>query len=335
MGAVTTSMPLHVELTCERWRLREPFEIARETIDDLPLLVVTLTDPDGRQGRAEAAGVDYDGDTPERMAAAIRAIAPALRSDVDGDALAAWLPAGGARNALDCALWDLRAKQTGVAAWVAAGLPALRPLTTAFTIGLGTADQVRRRALAAAHLPLIKLKVDDTRHLDLVRLVREAAPTTRLIVDANEAWTPALLDSLLPDLHAEGVELIEQPFPRGHDDVLMHVESPIVIAADESCTDRASLTSLGGRYGAINIKLDKCGGLTEALALASAARAQGLDVMVGNMCGTSLGMAPAFLVGQLARWVDLDGPLLQHEDRPHALVYTDGIVHPPSPSLWG
>ena len=328
-------MTLHVALALERWPLLEPFEIARETIADLPLLHLTLTDAEGRQGRAEAAGVDYQDETPEGMAMTIRAVAPALRADLDGDALAALLPAGGARNAVDCALWDLRAKQTGVRAWETAGLPPLHPLTTAFTLGLGTADDVRRRARAAKDLPLIKLKVDRTRHIDLVRIVRDVLPSSRIVVDANESWTPALLESLLPAMAANGVELIEQPLPRGGDEALETLGASIPIAADESCTDRASLPALVSRYQAVNIKLDKCGGLTEALALARAARALGLDVMVGNMCGTSLGMAPAFLVAQLARWVDLDGPLLQHSDRPHPMTYTTGIVHPPEPELWG
>jgi L-alanine-DL-glutamate epimerase-like enolase superfamily enzyme len=326
---------LRVELTIERWPLIEPFEIARETISDLPLLLLTLTDAEGRQGRAEAAGVDYDNETPEGMAATIRAIATALRDDLDADALTALLPAGGARNAIDCALWDLRAKQTGVPAWKSAGLTPLLPVTTAFTFGLGTLDDVRRRARAARDLPLIKLKFDQTRHIDFVRIVRDELPSSRIIVDANESWTPTLLESLLPAMVAEGVELIEQPLPRGGDEALAGITSPIPIAADESCTDRASLAALVSRYQAVNIKLDKCGGLTEALALARAARACGLDVMVGNMCGTSLGMAPAFLVAQLARWVDLDGPLLQQADRRHAMSYTAGIVHPPDPALWG
>ena len=328
-------MTLRVALKIERWPLREPFEIARETIRDLPLLHLTLTDAAGRDGHAEAAGVDYHDETPERMAAMIRAVASSLREDLDGDALALHLPAGGARNAIDCALWDLRAKQTGVAAWKTARLPSLDPLTTAFTLGLGTIDDVRRRARAARDYPLIKLKVDRTRHIDLVRTLRDEVPSARVIIDANESWTPALLESSLAALDAERVELIEQPLPRGGDEALVTMASPIPIAADESCTDRASLASLKSRYQAVNIKLDKCGGLTEALALARAARAQGVDVMVGNMCGTSLGMAPAFLVAQLARWVDLDGPLLQQGDRAHPMTYTAGIVHPPGAELWG
>jgi len=328
-------MTLRVALAIEHWPLLEPFEIARETISDLPLLHLTLTDGGGYEGHAEAAGVDYDGETPDNIAITIRGVASRLLENLTGDELAALLPAGGARNAIDSALWDLRAKRTGVPAWHAAGLPPLQPLTTAFTLGLGDAEDVRRRARLAKGLPLIKLKVDRMRHIDLVRTVRDELPAARLIIDANESWTPQLLESLLPALHTEGVELIEQPLPRGKDDALAGMMLPIPTAADESCTDRASLASLHPRYQAVNIKLDKCGGLSEALEMARTARALGLDVMVGNMCGTSLGMAPAFLVGQLARWVDLDGPLLQRSDREHAMRYHAGVVEPPAPQLWG
>lgn len=328
-------MNLSVDVAIERWPLIEPFVIARDVMADVPLVHVTLRDAEGREGHAEAAGVDYDGETPETMAAAIRSVAALLRADIDAVSLNALLPIGGARNAIDCALWDLRAKQTGIPAWRSAELTAIQPLVTAVTIGLGTLDDTRRRARAVAAMPLIKLKLDDTRHIDHVRLVRDIVPAARIIIDANEGWTPALLEQWLPAMAAERVELIEQPLPRGADAMLDGLMPPVPIAADESCTDLASLNELVGRYQAVNVKLDKCGGLTEALALARAARALGLDVMVGNMCGTSLGMAPAFLVAQLARWADLDGPLLQRTDRAHPMRYEGGLIHPPSPQLWG
>lgn len=326
---------LSLDLQIERWPLIEPFEIAREVMHDLPLLVVTLRDNEGNIGRGEAAGVDYDGETPETMAEAIGSVAQDLRVGLSADALNTLLPAGGARNAVDCALWDLRAKQTGVAASVYAGLAPLKSLVTAFTIGLGSDDDIRRRARAAEAMRLIKLKVDAERHVDLVRIIREEHPLARIVIDANESWNLTLLERLMPQLAALDVELIEQPLPRGKDDALAGFETEIPIAADESCTDRWPLAQLVGRYQVINVKLDKCGGLTEALALAHEARTLGLRVMVGNMCGTSLGMAPAFLVGQLAQWVDLDGPLLQVGDREHAMQYGDGLVHPPSRELWG
>ncbi|TDP61248.1 N-acetyl-D-Glu racemase DgcA [Roseateles toxinivorans] len=328
-------MTLRVDITVERWPLREPFEIARAVMHDLPLIGITLTDRYGYAGRAEAAGVDYDGETPATMSAQIDAVAAQLHDDLRGVDLLRLLPAGGARNALDCALWDLRAKQSGIPAWASAGLPEPKAVITAFTLGLGSPEDVRRRARAARGLPLIKLKVDAHRHLELLRVVREELPDARIVVDANQAWTVSLLDDLMPDLFAAGVELIEQPLPRGADEALSLLQSPIPLCADESVTDRASLPALQCSYQAVNIKLDKCGGLTEALALVGEARARGFHIMVGNMCGTSLGMAPAFLVAQAARWADLDGPLLQVADRTHAMTFSQGVVQPPHPALWG
>jgi L-alanine-DL-glutamate epimerase-like enolase superfamily enzyme len=326
---------LRLRLAEERWLLLEPFEIAGQVLVDLPLLLVELANEQGHVGRAEAAGLDYDGETPASIREQIEAIADRLRETTAPEDLAAWLPRGGARNALDCALWDLRAKRTGVPAWRAARLPPLRPLLTACTIGLGTLEQVRRRARDLRGAPLIKVKVDSERHLEWVRVVREELPQARLLVDANQSWSRPLLEHLLHGMTALGVEAIEQPVPRGQDATLEGLASPIALIADESCTDRGSLPVLRGRYQGINIKLDKTGGLSEALALARQARAEGLDVMVGNMCGTSLGMAPAFLVAQDARWADLDGPLLQHHDRPHRMAFDRGTVQPPLAALWG
>lgn len=328
-------MTLRATVTAEQWRLREPFETAGQRMETLPLLRLELADGVGHVGQGEAAGVDYDGETPESMRAQIEPLLPRLHAGTTGHDLAAWLPPGGARNALDCALLDLQAKRSGRAAWERLGLPPPRPLVTACTIGLGSPADLRRRARALASAPVIKLKVDAHRHLDAVRCVRDEAPHARLLVDANQAWTRALLERLLPDLAREEVEMIEQPLPRGGDAALDGLGSPLPLVADESCTDRASLPALAGRYHGVNVKLDKCGGLTEALALARDAQALGLALMVGNMCGTSLGMAPAFLVAQQARWVDLDGPLLQIGDRDAPMRYDAGTVHPPSPRLWG
>ena len=319
----------------ERWPLKEPFEIAGQVMVDLPLVRVELRDGNGCVGRGEAAGVDYDGETPTSMRVQIEAVAARLDPATTPADLAALLPRGGARNALDCALWDLQAKRSGIPAWVSAGIRPPCPLVTACTIGLGSLSDARRRARALSAVPFIKIKVDRARHVDWIRVVREEAPQARLAIDANQSWTGALLESLLPELLALGIEFVEQPLERGEDDALDGLRPPIPIVADESCTDRRSLPALLNRYQGVNIKLDKCGGLTEALALAHDARALGLDVMVGNMCGTSLGMAPAFLVGQLARWVDLDGPLLQVGDRPDAMRYVDGTVEPPTTALWG
>jgi L-alanine-DL-glutamate epimerase-like enolase superfamily enzyme len=328
-------MTLRLRISEERWPLQEPFEIAGQVMIELPLLLVELTDRDGVVGRGEAAGVDYDGETPGSMRRQIESVASQLHAATTSADLAALLPRGGARNALDCAWWDLQAKRSGVPAWISAGLQPMRPLLTACTIGLGSLCDIRRRARSLSSVPLIKVKVDGSRHVDWIRVVREEAPLARLVIDANQSWTRALIEDLMPELLALGVEFIEQPVMRGQDDALDGLRSPIPIVADESCTDRDSLQGLLNRYQGVNIKLDKCGGLTEALALARGAQALGLDVMVGNMCGTSLGMAPAFLVAQLARWVDLDGPLLQKEDRPDAMRYVQGTVEQPSPTLWG
>ena len=319
----------------EHWAMTEPFEIAREVITDLPVLMLGLGDGRAHVGRAEAAGVDYDGETPHSMAGQIAGVLDQLHDDISGTELMRLLPAGGARNALDCALWDLRAKQSGVPAWRQAGLPGLKPVITAYTIGLGDEVTTRRKLRAARQYPLLKLKVDAQRHVDIVRMAREEHPQARLMVDANQAWSRTLLLKLLPELAALGVELVEQPLPRGQDAELDGLASPIPLAADESCTDSSSLSHLAGRYQYITIKLDKCGGLTEALAMADAAEQRGLGLMVGNMCGTSLAMAPAFLLAQRCAYVDLDGPLLQQLDRATPMHFHDGLIEPPTAALWG
>ncbi|HVN44616.1 MAG TPA: dipeptide epimerase [Steroidobacteraceae bacterium] len=324
-----------LETRLHHWELREPFATARDCITDLAVLRLELTASDGAQGRAEAAGVDYDGETATHLAAQLQSIAGELHDQIDGAQLLELLPAGGARNALDCALWDLRAKQTGVPAAAAAGFEALHPVTTAFTIGLGSESDTRRRAREAERYPILKLKVDAERHIDVVRIVREARPAARLLVDANQAWSRSLLERLLPPLQHLGVELIEQPVARGEDGSLDGLASAVPLAADESCTDRRSLAALRGRYQYINIKLDKCGGLTEALAMVAEANRQALGLMVGNMCGSSLAMAPAFLIAQRCRYVDLDGPLLQRLDDSPAIRYEGACMYPPLPALWG
>ena len=326
---------IHCRTSIEHWAMNEPFEIAREVITDLPVLMLGLRDAQGHAGRAEAAGVDYDGETPQTMAAQVAGVLEQMHDGLTGAELMDMLPAGGARNALDCALWDLRAKQTGVPAWRQAGLPGLVPVTTVYTIGLGDEATTRRKLRDARQYPLLKLKVDARRHLDIVRMVREEHPQARVVVDANQAWSRELLLELLPALAALGVELVEQPLPRGQDAELEGLVSPVPLAADESCTDSRSLGELAGRYQYITIKLDKCGGLTEAFAMADAAERLGLGLMVGNMCGTSLAMAPAFLLAQRCRYVDLDGPLLQQLDRATPLHFHGGQIDPPVAALWG
>jgi L-Ala-D/L-Glu epimerase len=326
---------ISVETRLEQWELNERFITAREAVTHVPVLVATLRDSAGHQGWAEAAGVDYDGETPQSMAAQITSLRDRLPDDIDASQLQRLLPAGGARNALDCALWDLRAKQSGTAVWQLAGLNAPHPVATAFTIGLGSEADVRRKAEAALSYPLIKLKVDAERHLELVRIVREAHPRARLLLDANQSWSRPLLDRLLPALSGFAVELIEQPVPRGEDAALDGLHSVVPLAADESCTDSCSLAALVGRYQYVNIKLDKCGGLTEAMAMCRTATQLGLKLMVGNMCGTSLAMAPAFLIAQRCGYVDLDGPLLQRQDRTPAIRYVKGLMFEADAALWG
>lgn len=326
---------MHVDVEIERWAMRGVFATARDAIDHIPVILVTLTDYYGRRGRGEAAGVDYDGETVDSMASDIAGIAPSLHDAISHAELMRLLPPGGARNALDCALWDLRAKQTDIRVWRAAGLAPPMPVTTCLTIGLGDEAETRRKARDAAGYEVLKIKLDAERHLDRVRIVREERPRARLLVDANQAWSRGLLEQLLPGLVALGVELIEQPVKRGDDASLDGLVGGLPLAADESCVDRGSLAALVGRYRFVNIKLDKCGGLTEALALAREAESLGLGLMVGNMCGTSLAMAPAFLIAQCCRYVDLDGPLLQREDRAPAIHYHLGLMHVPDPALWG
>ena len=269
------------------------------------------------------------------MAAQLAGVRASLHDELTGEELLELLPAGGARNALDCALWDLRAKETGVSAAATAGIEVLQPVTTAFTIGLGSESDTRRRAREVQHYPILKLKLDAERHSDIVRIVREQCPAARLLVDPNQSWSRALLERLLPTLQAMGVELIEQPVARADDDSLDGFAAAVPLAADESCTDRSSLAALVGRYQYINIKLDKCGGLTEALALRTEALRRGFGLMVGNMCGSSLAMAPAFLIAQQCRYVDLDGPLLQRLDLSPAMHFEHGLIHAPRRELWG
>lgn len=319
----------------ETWKIDPPLRIARGVMDNLGLIVVELEDDRGHRGRGEAVGVPYEGETPQSMMAQIADVAGEIEHGMSRADLQRRLSPGGARNALDCALWDIEAKATQAPVWRLAGLAPPGPLVTAFTIGLGDEDEVRAKARAAAAMPLLKLKLDATRALDVVRIVRAEAPNARIIVDANQAWTLQQLNDVAEEMAALGVVLIEQPLPKGKDADLAGYTGAINLAADESCTDRSSLPALADLYHVVNIKLDKTGGLTEALALAQEARKLGLEIMVGCMAGTSLSMAPASYVAQGAPFVDLDGPLLHVSDRPHGIVYTNGVMAPPARELWG
>ena len=286
-------------------------------------------------GRGECRPDDRYGESPDSVATRIAAIAGEIEAGLDRAALGDLLEPGAARNALDCALWDLDAKCGNRPAWALAELTCPEPLLTAYTLSLGSPAEMAAAAGRAGSRPLLKLKLGGDSDLERVQAVRRAAPDARLIVDANEAWTPDHLARFAAPFADLGVELIEQPLPAGQDAALDSYRGGPLLCADESAHDRASLAALAGRYGAINIKLDKTGGLSEALALEAAARAAGFKVMVGCMLATSLAMAPALLVGQRADWVDLDGPLLLAEDRLPSLAFDGSWVMPAPPALWG
>jgi L-Ala-D/L-Glu epimerase len=323
-----------LDVSVERWPIAGTFTIARGSKTEAVVVVARLSDG-GFVGRGECVPYARYGETVDGVAAALAAMQPAVAEGMDRLALQAAMPAGAARNALDCAFWDLDAKRLAKPVWQLAGLPEPRPLATAYTLSLGEPEAMARAAAAQASRPLLKVKLGTADDVARLRAVRSGAPQARLIVDANEGWRAGNLALNLAACVEAGVELIEQPLPAGDDAALAGLARTIPICADESLHDRASLPGLLGRYDAINIKLDKAGGLTEALALAEDARRLGLDIMVGCMVGTSLSMAPAMLVAQAAKVVDLDGPLLLARDREPGLVYDGSIVQPSTPALWG
>jgi L-Ala-D/L-Glu epimerase len=325
---------MNLSVRIERWPLERAFTISRGVKTEAVVVVAELDD--GDRGRGEAVPYARYGETPEGVVAAIEALRPALREGLDRAALQAMLPPGAARNALDCALWDFEAKRTGRRAYQLAALPPPKPLVTAYTISLDDPEAMARAAAASAARPLLKVKLGGAGNdVERIAAVRRAAPKAELIVDANEGWSEDNLENNLAACAAAGVALVEQPLPQGRDGRLAQIARRIAVCADESIHDRASLDALAGKYDAINIKLDKAGGLTEALALAAEAERRGFAVMVGCMVATSLAMAPATLVAQRARIVDLDGPLLLAKDRPHGLRFEGSVAHPPEPVLWG
>lgn len=320
-------------LTARRdvFKLREVFTISRGSRTEQAVVTVEIADG-AAVGRGECTPYARYGETVEGVIAEIQAL------DLTGltrAALADRLPAGAARNAVDCALWDLEAKRTGKRVWDLANLPAPGPLVTAFTLSLAEPEVMRAKAAENAHRPLLKVKLGGTGDIARIEAVRAGAPDAAIIVDANEGWTPETYAELAPAFLRLGVAMVEQPFPAGADDALRGMDRPLPVCADESCHDRASLADLVGKYDMINIKLDKTGGLTEALALRDAARAAEFQVMVGCMMGSSLAMAPASVVGQGAEVIDLDGPLLLAEDRDPPLTYDAAGLQPPPAALWG
>ena len=318
----------------ETYPLRAAFAISRGSRTEAHVVVVEL-EAEGARGRGECLPYARYGETVEGVMATIEGQRARLAQGLDRPALQTTLPPGAARNALDCAFWDWEAKRKRTTVAALAGLAPPGPLTTCYTLSLDAPEAMGRAAAENAHRPVLKLKVTGEGDLERVAAVHANAPKARLVVDANEGWTAEQYARFAPDLARMGVEMIEQPLPAKADAALAGVAHPIPVCADESCHDATSLAHIAGRYEMINIKLDKTGGLTEALALKRAAEAKGLGIMVGCMIATSLSMAPAMLVAQGARVVDLDGPLLLAADRAPGLRYEGSTVHPPTPELWG
>ena len=326
---------MRLTITRDTFQLAERFTISRGSRTQAEVLTVELSCGD-YVGRGECVPYARYDETLDSVEAQINALSADINNDINRAALQALLPAGAARNAVDCALWDLEAKQNNTRVWQLAGLQEPGTLTSAFTLSLDEPATMREKARLNAARPLLKIKLGGG-ETDIARLraVREGAPESVIIVDANEGWSRAEYDALAPILLELGVAMVEQPFAAGEDAMLAEMQRPLPVCADESCHDVASLPTLAGKYDVVNIKLDKTGGLTEALALETAAREQGYEVMVGCMIGSSLAMAPATLVSANARYVDLDGPLLLAEDRSTPLQYDGSIIHPPLRGLWG
>ncbi|PVH30571.1 N-acetyl-D-Glu racemase DgcA [Pararhodobacter oceanensis] len=319
-----------ISVAAESFRLAEVFTISRGSRSEAKVLTVRVT-RGGVSGWGECVPYARYGETLESVAAQIAGLPEGItRAD-----LQAALPAGAARNAVDCALWDLEAKASGRRVWELAGLQAPQPEVTCFTLSLDTPEKMRAAAARHAQRPILKIKLGTPDDMARLEAVRAGAPKSTIVVDANEGWSAETYTELAPHLLRLGVAMVEQPLPVGEDGMLAEIARPLPVCADESCHDRASLPSLAGKYDMANIKLDKTGGLTEALALKEAALAAGFEVMVGCMVGTSLAMAPAVLVAQGVAVTDLDGPLLLAEDRAHALQFDAAGVHPPSRDLWG
>ena len=328
------SPPLTLALAVERWPIAGSFAISRGSKTEALTVVAELSDGVAR-GRGECVPYARYGESVDSVRAQIEAMRPQLGAGIDRRGLQTAMPPGAARNALDCAFWDLEAKRTKRPVHELAEVPAPLALTTAYTISLAAPEAMAETAKGAAGRSLLKIKLGAEGDSARIAAVRAAAPQAALIVDANEGWNESNVAAHVAACAEAGVVLIEQPLPEGQDQALAHMRRPIPVCADESVHDRSSLSALSGRYDAVNIKLDKAGGLTEALAMVAEARRQGFTIMVGCMVATSLSMAPAILIAQQARFIDLDGPLLLSRDRPNGLRYADSMVFPPSPVLWG
>ena len=318
----------------ERWPIAGHFTISRGAKTEAVTVVAEIS-AGGVVGRGECVPYPRYGETPEATLATILSMQKAVGRGLDRRALQAVMRPSAARNALDCALLDLEAKTSGKRIWEVLGRPAPHACTTAYTISLGSPKTMAAATAEVAHRPLLKIKLGGQGDGARIAAVREAAPQSELIVDANEGWTTANLEQNLAECTRAGVTLVEQPLPAGKDEALARIKRPLFVCADESVHDRACLEGLRERYDAVNIKLDKTGGLTEALAMTDAARGLGFEIMIGCMVATSLAMAPATLLVREARFVDLDGPLLLAHDRKSGLRYDDSLIYPPEPALWG
>ncbi|MEP1447270.1 MAG: N-acetyl-D-Glu racemase DgcA [Paraglaciecola sp.] len=323
---------LHVDIT--EWPFKTPFRIAGKTWETLPIVNILIKQHD-ISGRGEAVGVTYLGETPAGIVKQIAAVACEVKSGLTRNELQYLLPAGGARNALDCALWDLEAKLSGQSVWHLTGLKS-QNITTVMTIGIDdTPEAMAVKAIKAKTFPILKIKLDHELVVERIKAIRLVRPDARLCIDANQSWDLDLLKYAAPKLAELGVEMIEQPLPRNQDAVLQTYSSPLPLCADESCQHIEELPEALSMYDMINIKLDKTGGLTHALEMAKVVRNAGKRLMVGSMAGTSLGMAPAFMIGTLCDLVDIDGPLLLSQDHPNGLLFNGANVSPFSPALWG
>ncbi len=325
--------PLTIEAKEEIWPLKQPFRISRGSRTEAQVLVVTVSDGQ-HGGRGEGVPLARYNQSIASVLAQIQAIKE--QKQLDRQRLQALLPAGAARNALDCALWDLEAKISGKRAWELVNRQIVPEVETSFTISLDTPEKMAAAAKSNARLPVLKLKLGgDGSDASRIQAVREVAPAVRLLIDANESWSPSHYREIVPALKQSRVELIEQPFPAHADEVLETFDHPIPVCADESCHTTADLPRLTNRYEAVNVKLDKTGGLTEALRLCEVARESGFTLLIGCMVCTSLAIAPALVLASIARWADLDGPLLLASDREHGLAYNNARIGLPARELWG
>jgi len=321
---------MQIDVSRDIFTLAQVFTISRGSRNEAKVLSVRVTDG-GVTGWGECVPYARYDETLDSVEAEIHS----LPADLTRETLQSLLAPGAARNAVDCALWDLEAKRVGKRAWDLAGLPAPKPVITAYTLSLDTPEAMQAQAAQNAHRPLLKIKLGTPEDMPRLEAIRAGAPDARIIIDANEGWSPESYADLAPHLTRLGVQLVEQPLPAGADDALVDMDRPVPVCADESCHDRASLPALKGKYDVVNIKLDKAGGLTEALALRAAAIAGGFDIMIGCMVGSSLAMAPATILAQGATVTDLDGPLLLSQDRDAPLTFDAAGIHPPEKALWG